>query len=54
MSIELMLLLFVLSVVLCGVGGALVKRWDIQVPRVALVIFHLVYISGLAAAFMLL
>ena len=54
MSIELMFLLFLLSVILCAVGGALVKRYDIQVPKVALVIFHLIYIAGLVATYILL
>jgi hypothetical protein len=54
MSIELMVLLFVVSVILCAVGGEIVKRHEIQVPRVALVIFHLIYISGLVAAYILL
>jgi hypothetical protein len=54
MSIELMFLLFLLSVILCAVGGALVKRYEIQVPRVALVIFHLIYMFGLVAAYIVL
>jgi len=48
MSIELFLTLFVVSVILCGVAGAIVKRREIQVPSV---IFHLIYITGLVAAY---
>ena len=54
MSIGLMLLLFFLSVILCGVAGAIVKRREIQVPRLALVIFHVIYITGLVASYILL
>ena len=53
-SIGLMALLFFLSVILCGVAGAIVKRREIQVPRLALVIFHVIYITGLVAAYILL
>jgi len=49
-----MILLFLISVILCGVGGAGVKRLEIQVPKMALVIFHLLYITGLVAAYVLL
>ena len=51
MSIELMFLLFLISVILCGVGGAVVKRREIQVPKMALIIFHLIYITGLVAVY---
>jgi hypothetical protein len=51
MTIEMIFALFVVSVVLCGVAGSLVKRWEVQVPRLALVVFHLIYFTGLVAAF---
>jgi hypothetical protein len=54
MSIGMMFLLFLLSVTLCGVAGAIVKRREIQVPKLALVIFHLIYITGLVAVYILL
>ena len=54
MSIGLMFLLFLISVVLCGVAGAIVKQREIQVPRLALIIFHLIYITGLVATYILL
>jgi hypothetical protein len=54
MSIGLMFLLFFLSVILCAVAGAVVKRREIQVPKVVLFIFHLVYITGLVAAYIFL
>lgn len=54
MSVELMFLLFLLSVILCAICGAVVKRLELKVPKLALVIFHLVYIAGLAAAYILL
>jgi hypothetical protein len=54
MSIGLMLLLFFLSVILCGVAGDIVKRRDIRVPKMALVAFHVIYITGLVAAYILL
>ncbi|MFW9789115.1 MAG: hypothetical protein ACFFE2_15665 [Candidatus Thorarchaeota archaeon] len=54
MSIVLMFLLFLVSVILCGVAGAIVKRYEIQVPRLALVIFHVIYITGLVAVYILL
>jgi hypothetical protein len=54
MSIGLMFLLFLISVIICGVAGAFVKRRDIQIHKVTLVIFHLVYITGFMAAYILL
>jgi hypothetical protein len=54
MSIGLMLLLFILSVILCGAAGAIVKRREIQVPPLALVTFHVIYITGLVATYILL
>ena len=54
MSIGLMVLLFLVSVILCGVAGATVKRSGIHINRVGLVVFHLVYISGLVASYLLL
>ena len=54
MSIGMMFLLFLLSVILCAVAGAIVKRREIQVPKLVLVIFHLIYITGLVAAYILL
>ena len=54
MSIGLMFLLFLISVILCGVGGGVVKRREIQVPKLVLVVFHLLYITGLVAAYILL
>lgn len=54
MSIGLVVLLFLVSVILCGVSGAAVKRSRVQINRVALVVFHLVYISGLVASYLLL
>ncbi|MFX1484222.1 MAG: hypothetical protein ACFFCP_13665 [Promethearchaeota archaeon] len=51
MSIELMALLFLLSIILCWVGGEVVRRRNIHIPRIALAIFHLVYIAGLVASF---
>jgi len=47
-------MLFLLSVILCAVGGALVKRFDIQVPKMALVVFHVIFIAGLVTAYILL
>ena len=54
MSIALMFLLFLLSIILCGVVGVIVKRQKMLVPKSALVVFHLIYITGLAAAYILL
>lgn len=54
MSIGLMLLLFIISVILCGVAGEVVKRRETQVPKLALVLFHILYITGLVAAYILL
>ncbi|MGY5881275.1 MAG: hypothetical protein RTV31_13560 [Candidatus Thorarchaeota archaeon] len=54
MSIEMMFLLFLISVILCGVGGAVVKRYDIQLSRIAMVIFHAIYITGLVISFLVL
>ncbi len=54
MSIELMILLFILSIVLCWGGAEIAKRRDIRIPKVAVVLFHLIYISGLVAAYILL
>jgi len=54
MSIELMALLFLISVTLCGVAGVIVKRQEIQVPKLVLVSFHLIYITGLVASYILL
>ncbi|MGY5854225.1 MAG: hypothetical protein RTU92_11710 [Candidatus Thorarchaeota archaeon] len=49
MSIEMILTLFFVSVILCGVAGAIVKRYEIQIPKMILVIFHIIYITGLLA-----
>jgi hypothetical protein len=46
--------LFVLSIILCAVGGDIVRRRGIHIPRIAMVAFHLVYITGLVASFILL
>ena len=54
MSIGLMFLLFLLSVIMCGVAGTIVKRHEIQVPKLALVIFHVVYFTGLVAVYIVL
>ena len=54
MSIGLMLLLFFLSVILCGAGGAIVKRRDIKVPNLVLIAFHVIYITGLVVVYILL
>ncbi|MFW9805877.1 MAG: hypothetical protein ACFFFK_04050 [Candidatus Thorarchaeota archaeon] len=54
MSIELMILTFLTSVILCAVAGDVVKRKGIRIPRVTLVVFHLIYIIGLVASYILL
>jgi hypothetical protein len=54
MSIGMMFLFFLFSVTLCGVAGSIVKRREIQVPKLALVIFHLIYITGLVTTYILL
>ncbi|MHA2025282.1 MAG: hypothetical protein ACW98U_05205 [Candidatus Thorarchaeota archaeon] len=52
MSIEMMVFLFVLSIILCAAGGDIVRRRNIRIPRNAVVLFHLIYIAGLVASFL--
>jgi len=54
MSIELMVMLFIISVIVCAVSGDIVRRRGIQVPKMTLVIFHLIFITGLVATYILL
>ncbi|MHA1951148.1 MAG: hypothetical protein ACXAAO_02455 [Candidatus Thorarchaeota archaeon] len=54
MSIEMMIILFVLSIIVCTGAQEIVKRRSIQIPKVASVLFHIVFIAGLVASFVLL
>ncbi|MFW9975667.1 MAG: hypothetical protein ACFFDQ_10400 [Candidatus Thorarchaeota archaeon] len=54
MSIQLILILFIASIILCWGGGELVKRRNIKIPKLILVIFHVIYIAGLVASYILL
>ncbi|MFW9957877.1 MAG: hypothetical protein ACFFCT_07400 [Candidatus Odinarchaeota archaeon] len=54
MSIDVMILLFVLSIIFCWGGSEMVKRRNIRIPKIPLALFHLVYVIGLVAAYILL
>jgi hypothetical protein len=54
MSIGSMFLLFLISVILCGIAGEVVKRKELHVSKMALAIFHVIYIGGLVTAYILL
>ena len=54
MSVEIFVVLFVASIFVCWAAQELLTRSNRKVPRTFSILFHVVYVLGLAASFFLL
>ncbi|MHA1903309.1 MAG: hypothetical protein ACXADL_05910 [Candidatus Thorarchaeota archaeon] len=54
MSVEIFVVLFVASIFVCWAAQEWITRSNRKVPRTFSIIFHVVYVLGLAASFFLL
>ena len=50
MDIITIAIVFILSIIACALGGEVVRRKEIQINRIAMLLFHILYGIGLVAA----